>query len=81
MLKRFENLGTALSRNEAKKVVGGVDEYEDVLDEGGNGCCAHNADWSWSYCGENMTLSEARDWATDRAIQTGQHHYYCCASC
>ncbi len=46
MKKKFANLGTALSREEAKMVKGGVVEYDD--DGGGGGCCAHNADWSWA---------------------------------
>jgi hypothetical protein len=66
-----------LSREQLKKVIGGSGSGG----SGGDGCCAHNADWSWQYCDQNMTLSEAKQWATERAVATGQRHYYCCASC
>ena len=43
MLKRFENLGTALSRNESKMVVGG-DATVLILEPGDGSTCIINKD-------------------------------------
>ncbi|MBS4042240.1 MAG: hypothetical protein KGZ59_00280 [Chitinophagaceae bacterium] len=61
MLKKFENLGTALSRNESKKIIGG-DGYNDlIVDDGGIKCSytkkstaeCNNASFGNTYCQVN----------------------------
>ena len=50
MLKRFENLGTALSRNESKKVMGGDGAYY-LTDAGdGDGACDDNCTTLFAAC-------------------------------
>ncbi|MEO8710665.1 MAG: hypothetical protein ABI405_01010 [Parafilimonas sp.] len=65
----FENIKNVLSRDEMKKIMAGS----------GGSCCAHNADWSGSTCG--VSQAEAQELAAQYALITGQHGYWCCASC
>lgn len=62
MKKNFASLGTALSRDEAKKVVGGL-LYDDGEGEGGGGACA--AHYAQCGCGivccENLTCTQNTD--------------------
>ena len=51
MLKKFESLGTVLSRDEAKKIVGGEGEQEFGCATLGTICCS-NAD-----CGTDTTCT------------------------
>lgn len=68
-----------LSRSEMKMVYGGV-ESVDPVEEGGQNCCAHNADWSVSDCGysHDEAVAAASYYAQNNP---GQHGYYCCTSC
>ncbi len=76
MKNKLANLGFALSREAQKKLVGGYME-----DPGGGGtCCAHSDDWvSYVSCGLDSATAQA--YASQYAQQTGNHGYWCCASC
>lgn len=73
-MKKFENLGRSLSNSEKKKIMGGT------LAPPGT-CCYHDAGWANYECCYGCTLAEAKAEATALAIATGNHWYYCCASC
>ncbi len=74
MLKKFENLGTALSRNESKMVVGGnFGETEVVFDAAGT-CCAHGADLTKDDC--NKSMATVKEMVAD-----GKYPNWCCSSC
>ncbi len=53
---------------------------------GGDGCCAHNASWTYFEC--NMSKADAQTTARDCALDpdgcgagAGANWYWCCASC
>lgn len=62
-----------MSQNEMKQVKGGDAPVE--------GCCSHNADWSYQSCG--LTMQEAQSQASYYAQTNGagNHGYWCCSSC
>lgn len=62
-------LGQLLTKKQMKEVKGGVSR-----------CCWHTADWKTSECA-NVSLSDARDAATEYAMATGVRSFYCCKSC
>ena len=70
-MKKLQELGKGLSKEEQKKIKGG--------DENLGGCCWHNAGWQIYECG--LTQSEAQTTASNYAQTSGQHGYWCCASC
>lgn len=67
MKNMFLGLGNALSREQAKKVIGG------------GTCCAHSADWRYQSCNLSSEVAQAR--AAEYAMETGFHGYWCCSSC
>ena len=76
-MKKFEQLGRGLSKDEQKTIMGGV--MDDGGGEGGT-CCAHTVDWSyWSVCG--LSRSQAQQAASQYVQQNGGHAFWCCDSC
>lgn len=71
-MKNFKNLGTAISREQSKKIKGGQAE-EGLGDDYAGTCCWHTSDWSEQQC--NLTKSEAK------AMQSQAGGLWCCASC
>ena len=63
------NIKGKLSRTEMKNIMAGS-----------GGCCMHNASWSHYQCGY-ANAYEASVAASINAQGTGNHYYYCCASC
>jgi len=63
-----------LSRGEMKKIMAGSGE------ESGGGCCVHDAGWANYKCGYS-NAADAESVASQLAQSTGNHWYYCCASC
>lgn len=72
MLMKYKNF-KVMTQEEKKSIKGGV------VAEGG--CCAHNADWSYSNCG--LSMQDAQDQASYYAQTNGagNHGYWCCSSC
>ncbi|MFM9908544.1 MAG: hypothetical protein ACKVOW_04310 [Chitinophagaceae bacterium] len=68
-MKKLQNLGKSLSKNEQKEIAGGV----------GGTCCWHNAGWVQYGCG--LSSGDAQAAATAYALLSGQHGYWCCSNC
>lgn len=66
MKRNLANLGTALSRSQAKHIMGGAAQQS--LTAGT--CCAHSAGWTSGVCGVSK----------DDAQNAG-YQYWCCDSC
>jgi hypothetical protein len=92
MLKRFENLGIALNRNESKKVMGGgdglvagaevaLDSGIGIEEEGLSRVCWYKKDHSVGECCNGCSCAEAEAAATLMALATGDRYGYCCRSC
>jgi hypothetical protein len=75
-MKKLESLGRSLSKDEQKRIMGG--DEEEVEGEG-SGCCWHTAGWTQSGCG--LDKESAKAVATAYALLSGEHGYWCCASC
>ena len=71
-MKEFQKL----SRAEMKNVTGGVAAPPAG---GGGGCYAHTANWSQSQWYPDAAQAQAG--ASAAAQSSGQHIYWCCASC
>lgn len=73
-MKKFECLGKILSKNDQKRIIGG-----EVDPDGGGTCCWHTAGWYIYEC--ELTREEAQTTASLYAQSSGEHAYWCCASC
>lgn len=63
----LSSLGDAISREQAKKVMGG------------GTCCAHSADWGYTSCG--LDKQTAQNYASQYAQGSGSNGYWCCEGC
>lgn len=73
-MKKFENLGRSINKEEQRNITGGFIEPSD-----GGTCYWHTAGWTQYDCG--MSATDAQAVATAYALLSGEHGYWCCASC